>query len=54
MPGDALERLKEAQTALTGGRTGGTLADTTTLRDKFIQARRAAHALARMQAGVVS
>ena len=37
VPGDALERLKEAQTALTGGRAGGTPADTSTLRDKFIQ-----------------
>ena len=37
VPGDALERLKEAQTAMTSGRTGGTPADTTTLRDKFIQ-----------------
>jgi hypothetical protein len=39
VPGDALERLKEAQTAMTSGRTGGTPADTTTLRDKFIQVR---------------
>jgi hypothetical protein len=46
VPGDALERLKDAQTALTGGRTGGTLADTTTLRDKFIQVRCAAHSRA--------